>query len=190
MAWSKIRDKLENEYLAESLRGHIQYFAASYSKCPDHEGRAAVRLDGEEILKSNYFDMMCAWYDAEKRIRAESPEISYLELHEKSGLAVLRDGYFDQRDFYAAFAEFDNQSIGDSLDSENALVRMFAVLDRRVGKRRLVRLADRIESEPEWLRAFYLIRLRAEGIKFNADGAGADFPDDISAEIQRCGNGK
>ena len=35
------RSKLEKEYLAESLRGHIQYFATSYSKCPDHEGRAA-----------------------------------------------------------------------------------------------------------------------------------------------------
>ncbi|MDE6031031.1 MAG: hypothetical protein K2G32_05355 [Oscillospiraceae bacterium] len=164
MTWSKIRDKLENEYLAESLRGHIQYFATSYSKCPDHEGRAAVRLDGEEILKSNYFDMMQALYDAKRRIRSENPEISYREAWLKSGLAALNDGYFDQRDFYAAFAEFDNQSIECSLDSENALVRMFAVLDRRVGKRRLERLADRIASEPEWLRAFYLIRLRAENI--------------------------
>ncbi len=55
-------------------------------------------------------------------------------------------------------------------------MRMFAVLDRRVGKRRLVRLADRIADEPEWLRTFYLIRLRAEGI--NKSDA-----EDISAEI-------
>ncbi len=164
MTWSKIRDKLENEYLAESLRGHIRYFATAYSKCPDHEGRAAVRLDGEEILKSNYFDMMRVWYDAERKIRGENPEMSYRESWVKGGLAAVNDGYFDQRDFYNAFAEFDNQSIEDSLDSENALVRMFAVLDRRVGKRRLERLADRIAGEPEWLGAFYLIRLRAEGI--------------------------
>lgn len=183
MPWSKIRAKLENEYLAESLRGHIQYFATSYSKYPDHEGRAAVRLDGEEILKGNYLDMVMAQYYAEKRIRAENPELSYKEVCAKSRYAVLDEGEFDQRCFYAAFAEFDNQSIEDSLNSDNALVRMFAVLDRRVGKRRLVKLADRIESELEWLRAFYLIRLRAEGIKFNADGAEDNSPDDISAEI-------
>lgn len=52
--WSGIRNKLENEYLAHSLRGHIQYFATSYSKCPDHEGRAAIRLDGREILSGSY----------------------------------------------------------------------------------------------------------------------------------------
>lgn len=174
MSWSGIRGKLENEYLAESLRGHIQYYATSYSECPDHEGRAAVRYDGEEILKSNYFDMMWAWYDAEKRIRGENPEMSHREVWLKSGLDILKDGYFDQRDFYAAFSEFDNQSIEDSLDSENALVRMFAVLDRRVGKRRLIRLAEIMISEPEWLRAFYLIRLRAEGI---------EYAESISAEI-------
>ena len=35
--WSGIRNKLETEYLALSLRGHIQYFATTYSKSPDHE---------------------------------------------------------------------------------------------------------------------------------------------------------
>ena len=42
-SWSGIRKKLEKEYLAESLQGHIQYFATTYSKSPDHEGRAAIR---------------------------------------------------------------------------------------------------------------------------------------------------
>ena len=28
--WSGIKAKLENEYLAESLRGRIQYFATTY----------------------------------------------------------------------------------------------------------------------------------------------------------------
>ena len=41
--WSGIRNKLENDYLCPALRGHIQYFATSYSKSADHEGRAAIR---------------------------------------------------------------------------------------------------------------------------------------------------
>ena len=54
--WSGIRHKLETEYLAPSLRGHIQYFATSYSKSPDHEGRAAIRYNGKEIIKGNYWN--------------------------------------------------------------------------------------------------------------------------------------
>ena len=54
--WSGIRKKLETQYLAQSLRGHIQYFATSYSKSPDHEGRAAIRYDGKEIIKGCYWN--------------------------------------------------------------------------------------------------------------------------------------
>ena len=55
-AWSGIRHKLETEYLAPSLRGHIQYFVTTYSKSPDHEGRAAIRYNGREIIKGNYWN--------------------------------------------------------------------------------------------------------------------------------------
>ena len=54
--WSGIRNKLETEYLALSLRGHIQYFATTYSKSPDHEGRVAIRYNGKEIIKGNYWN--------------------------------------------------------------------------------------------------------------------------------------
>ena len=47
----RYKKKLETDYLAESLRGHMQYFATSYSRSPDHEGRAAIRYDGKEIIK-------------------------------------------------------------------------------------------------------------------------------------------
>ncbi len=53
--WSGIRNKLENDYLCPALRGHIQYFAASYWESHDQTGRAAIRLDGVEVLRSNYY---------------------------------------------------------------------------------------------------------------------------------------
>ena len=46
--WSGIRNKLESDYLCPALRGHIQYFATSYSKSADHEGRAAIRMGAKK----------------------------------------------------------------------------------------------------------------------------------------------
>ena len=46
----------------------------------------------------------------------------------------------------------------------NPLVRVFALLDRRLGKRRLLALAETMEQELEWVRTFYMIRLKAEGL--------------------------
>ena len=77
---------------------------------------------------------------------------------------ALRLGIFDQRCFYNAFAEFDQQSIEMSLKSENLIVRIFAVLDRRVGKRRLALMKETIAEEPDTFREFYAIRLKAEGL--------------------------
>ena len=134
MSWSGMRSKLENEYLAASLRGHIQYYATSYNKCPDHEGRAAIRFDGKE-------------------------EMAFMDD------TAVRLGVFDQRSFYEAFSIFDNQSIEESLSSENMLVRIFAILDRRVGKRRLEKIRRGIEGEEKTFREFFAIRAAAEGLR-------------------------
>lgn len=54
MEWYK--KKVETEYLAQSLQGHIQFYATSYSRSHDHEGRAAIRYDGKEIIKGCYWN--------------------------------------------------------------------------------------------------------------------------------------
>lgn len=41
--WSGIRNKLERDYLAKSLKGRVTYFATSYTNAHDHIGRAAIR---------------------------------------------------------------------------------------------------------------------------------------------------
>ena len=157
--WSGIRHKLEHDYLAESLRGHIQYYAISYSRSPDHEGRAAIRLDGKEIIKGCYYNN---WYMAhlfpkdDKYERRMSKEFAFMDD------TAIKLGVFDQRCFYRAFEEFDNQSIEESLSSEDIIVRIFALLDRRIGKRRLLNMKADIENESETIQMFYFIRANAE----------------------------
>lgn len=157
-----MRSKLENEYLAASLRGHIQYFATSYSRCPDHEGRAAILYDGREIIAGSYYNN---WTKAEQFSRDER-----YEMRMEKEMAFMDDtavqlGVFDQRSFYEAFSIFDNQSIKESLCSENILVRVFAILDRRVGKRRLEKIRQGIEGEGKTFRKFFAIRAAAEGLR-------------------------
>ncbi len=160
-SWSGIRKKLETEYLALSLRGHIQYYATSYSRSPDHEGRAAIRYDGKEIIKGCYY---INWIKADLFPKDEKYEKRMKEEFAFMDDTALRLGIFDQRCFYNAFAEFDQQSIEMSLKSENLIVRIFAVLDRRVGKRRLALMKETIAEERDTFREFYAIRMKAEGL--------------------------
>lgn len=163
--WSGIRNKLEHDYLCPALRGHIQYFATSYSKSADHEGRAAIRMDGVEVLRSNYYAYEQNYWNRYQALRREGigqddPKAPFRLAHE----GTLNDGCFDNGFFYQAFHEFDNQSIEKSLVSKNPLVRIFALLDRRLGKRRLLALEKSMEQELDWVRAFYVIRMQAEGL--------------------------
>lgn len=159
--WSGIRKKLETQYLAQSLRGHIQYFATSYSKSPDHEGRAAIRYDGKEIIKGCYWNN---WTKAkffpkdEKWNKRMAEENAYIDD------VALKLGVFDQRCFYRAFEEFDNQCIENSLNSDDLIVRIFAILDGRIGKRRLLLIQETIQEEPETFQTFFAIRAKAEGL--------------------------
>lgn len=161
MTWSKIRHKLENEYLADALKGRITYFCTTYTSAPDHNGRAAIRLDGKEIVEGSYYEQ---WSKAHLIPKGEN-----YEARMKPGFRVVDDtalkfGQFDQTVFYKAFEIFDSEKIEDSLKSDNALVRIFAILDRRVGKRTLLRLKENIEEEPEIFRLFFSIRAEAEGL--------------------------
>lgn len=95
--WSGMRKKLEQDYLAEPLRGHIRYFVTTYKHSHDQEGRVAILLDGREIFGGNYWE---AWPD-EILYPNEDPFVMMMQCYE--GL--------NQRDFYEAFHIFDTQSV-------------------------------------------------------------------------------
>lgn len=159
--WSGARKKLEKEYLAESLRGRVQYYATAYRESHDSEGRAAIRVDGKEVVKGCYFNQ---YFKQNEFPKDETYEKRMWCPHEVMDDTAVKLGVFDQYCFYEAFEEFDNQSIEESLKSENMFVRIFAVLDRRLGKRRLERMKETIADEEETFRTFYMIRAEAEGL--------------------------
>ena len=117
------------------------------------------------MLRSNYYAYEQNYWNRYQALRREGvgeddPKAPFRLAHE----GTLNDGCFDNNFLYEAFHEFDNQSIEKSLVSENPLVRIFAILDRRVGKRRLLALEESMEQELDWVRAFYVIRMQAEGL--------------------------
>lgn len=169
ISWSGMRKVLEQNNICDSLKGRIQYFATRYRKSHDEEGRVAVRLDGKEIFQSCFFD----WQEKRNTViksNAISKEdaSSYWDYWDKVHLETHNHGGFDQYGFYEAFHEYQNQSIEKSLLSSDPVVRLFAILDKRIGKRSLQKLCNTIEEQPQWLQVFYKLRLDVEGISLTA----------------------
>ena len=149
---SGIRKKLETEYLAQSLQGHIQYYATSYSRSPDHEGRAAIRYDGNEIIKGCYWNnwMKADLFPGDEKYKKRM-EVENAHMDD----TALRLSVFGQRCFYNAFAEFDDagrmklSSYYDRVvDVMEELVK-FTLLTRDCSDYLVSRYSERRESAEE-----------------------------------------
>lgn len=163
-SWSGMRKYLEQEMLADILKGRVRYGCTTY-----------VGMDGCHIFE------ICIDQKQVKRFSWETVNTYFIEngytknkkpfgtseywkefwtLIEKYSLNN-RTEYTDE-EFCNALELYRKQDIQNSIYSSNPLVRMFAVLDRRVGKRTLEKLKNEIEKQPYWLQQIYRLRISAE----------------------------
>lgn len=156
-SWSYLNKKLQS-LLCDELRGRITYFLTSYHKVHNSYGRACVRLDGREIVSFDWINM----YRQESDFYAE---------WKKSGKSLEEFGEappdllnkwdenctYCEADFLSAATAFLNMPINQALQSDNSIIKMLAIMDRRTGKRTLQTLTP--PKSPTWLPQFYELRV-------------------------------
>lgn len=176
-SFSGIRKLLEEDLLCEKLRGRVQYFFTIYHNAPDQYGRFAVRVDGAEIFWANpYNEAVYSRYEREIKAARNIPmrewngkefihDMENRAAEKEAAQKAVRHGYADSYDVFRSLNAYRNQKAEQSLRSDDLLLRMFAVLDRRIGRRTLQRLADTYEDLPDWLKQFYQLRFAVEEIQ-------------------------
>ena len=165
-SWSGMRKYLEQDMLAKSLQGRIRYGCTAYvgmDGCHIFD----ICIDGEQVKRFSWETVNTYFIDSGYTKNSNPSGIAeywaeFWTLLEKYPINQ-RTEYTDE-EFCGALEEYRNQSIQESIYSKNPLVRMFAVLDRRIGKRTLQKIQDTLEDQPEWLRRFYLLRSNAENL--------------------------
>ena len=174
--WSKTKKTLEEDLLCEPLRGRVQYFLTHYHGAPDNYGRFCVRVDGAEHVQANPYNENAIFSESnrlQKELnvpRREWEHGHYLFEEENRAIESIaeKNAMLENRmeiwQVMRAIDEYMLLPIDKALASDNEVIRLLAVLDRRVGKRTLLKLADRVPEQPEWLRFFYELRLSAEGL--------------------------
>lgn len=123
MRWSKLK-ALTEERFAPSVAGRVEIFSTRYGDCSC--GRAWITVDGREVAS------FCTRAAALGSARGVVPRRG------KLGHGKLGHGELSRQDAYAAcWAFVHDLSIGAALGDSDPLVQTLAVLDRRVGRRRL-----------------------------------------------------
>lgn len=182
-SWSGLRKKLENELLCPKLQGRVQYFCTHYHNAPDDYGRLAIRVDGKERILGNPYSYFVKGYSSmEFQLKKQNQiprrkwtsdgilhDIENCEIENTIKKIAMSDGVFEMYDITDAIRIYTQSSIDVSLKHENPMVRLFAILDYRVGKRTLGKLVNTMEQQPEWLQFFYKLRFNAENIKYSIE---------------------
>lgn len=165
-SWSGMRKYLEKEILADSLKGRVRYGCTTYvgmdgckifEVCVDD--KQAKRFSWETV--NNYF-IEKGYKSIEKPFGTVEYWNEFWSLLDKYPLYEITE--YKDSEFADALGEYRNQDIKCSIQSDNPIVRMFAVLDRRLGKRTLEKLKDTLAEQPEWLKQFYILRFEAENL--------------------------
>lgn len=145
-SFSKIKKELETEWLAESLKGRVRYSLTKYRKSHDSNyGRVEIWLDDQLVLNSGDLSSILkhgfVYSDGDKHLAA---------------------GDITTEQFYDAYYQYINQSIDENIHSDNPLIRLFALFDRRLGKRRLSEVKNEIIGDAQWMEPFYQFRYTIE----------------------------
>lgn len=162
MKWSKLKQNIEDRF-AESVKGRVELFSTTYRKPNSRDGRGWITIDKKEIVN---FASIKSWWNF-RAYYHEGTATDYLthkavELNNRTEGNLIEEGEFSRFDLHECAWEYLNLSIEEAINHKSPLIQTIAVLDRRLGKRRLKEI-DTSNLDP-LVKYFLEFRIAVENI--------------------------
>ncbi|MFJ7827818.1 hypothetical protein [Psychrobacillus sp. NPDC096623] len=186
MAWSKLKQNLES-FLCPALDGSVEYRATSYRYLPGKAGTCYIAVDKKNVLNMSDTTTLIKWYESEQEIKNDSSiqipindeEIEAVRKENKGivpedRLQVIARGRklsqyakeimsaqssLSKSNFIAVANNFLSTPIEESLESNDILLNILALVDRRVGKKRILNMSVKMKLKHPIVQYFYELRL-------------------------------
>jgi hypothetical protein len=146
MQWSKLKSRVRS-FICPELKDRIDFHLTSYRESHDGADKVWITVDGDRVFSCKHYPS--EWAQAEgyyRGLRGEQVK-DFLKVREIHGPG----------DFGNAMRAYLDMPVGEALKSSDPLVKAFALVDRRVGKRTLERL-EISDAEHTLVKAFYELR--------------------------------
>ena len=186
MSWSKLKKNLES-YLCPALDGRVEYSASSYRYLSDKSGTCYIKVERKNVLNMSDKTTLIKWYLTEQEIKNDANiqiPISNEEMEavrkESNGrvpedrLQVIArsrklsayakellsaQSSLTKSNFIVVANQFLSSSIEESLESNDILLNVLALMDRRVGKKRILNMSEKMKLKHPIVQYFYQLRL-------------------------------
>jgi hypothetical protein len=188
MIWSKVRQQLES-FLCPALAGSVEYIVSGYRYTADKPIHCNITVDKIEVFNMKDPSTGIKWYQTEQEIKAEiegklTVTSEEIETVRKESSHLIPDERLEviarnhkaarcakailkaqtnlvKQDFQKLANIFLSESIENSLESEDIILNVLALVDRRLGKKRLQALASEMQIKHPIVQYFYALRLRS-----------------------------
>jgi len=185
MSWSKVKQQLES-FLSSALYGRVEYRATGYRYLPDKAGICYIAVDKKNVFNMSDTTSSIRWYQTEQEIRND-PDIQIpinqdeidavrketkgvvpedrlkviarsRKLSEHAKALFSAQSSLSKSNFTVAANKFLSTPIEESLESNDILLNIFALVDRRVGKKRIVNMTGTMKGKHPVVQYFYELR--------------------------------
>ncbi|MDQ0063290.1 SF0329 family protein [Paenibacillus harenae] len=186
MSWSKLKQQLES-FLSPALVGRVEYLASSYRYLPDKAGLCYLAVDKKKVLNMSDKTTLIRWYQTELEIKNDSG--IQIPINDEEIDAVRKDtkgvvpedrlqvmarsrkrtelakelmsaqSSLSKSNFVVVANTFLSTSIEDSIESKDILLNILALVDRRVGKKRMLNMTEKMKVKHPIVQYFYELRL-------------------------------
>ncbi|WP_310602372.1 SF0329 family protein [Anaerosporobacter sp.] len=191
MAWSKTKQQLES-FICDGLKERMEYRSTAYKYAPDKSGKCYIAVDKKEVFSMSDAKAIVTWYKTEQEIKKDTDiqvhvtEEEIQAVRKEMGdaipaerLAVIAKNKrqsevakqimaaqtaLSKSDFYQAASMFLSSSVDNCMNGDDIILNVLALVDRRVGKKRLRDLRYRMQMKHPIVQYFYKLRCEAEGI--------------------------
>lgn len=191
MAWSKTKQQLES-FICDGLKGRVEYRSTAYKYVSDKSGKCYITVDKKEVFAMSDAKSIVTWYKLEQEIKKDaSVQVQVTEeeiqaVRKELGDSIPADrleviaknrkqsevakqimtaqAMLSKSDFYQAANAFLSSSIDSCINGNDIILNILALIDRRVGKKRLRDLRLRIQMKHPIVQYFYKLRCEVEGI--------------------------
>lgn len=186
MSWSKLKQQLES-FLCPALEGRVEYRATSYRYLPDKAGDCYITVDKKNVLNMSDKTGLIKWYQTELEIKNDSDiripvseeEMEAVRINTKGTVpedrlqVMVRNRKISEyakellsaqvalskSNFVVVANKFLSASIEESLESNDILLNILALVDRRVGKKRILNMNEKMKLKHPIVQYFYELRL-------------------------------
>ncbi len=148
MQWSKLKAKVKS-FIGSELADRIDFHLTSYRKSHDGADKVWILVDRQKIFDIKHYDYVFAEQDLYWNSNINGQHVKEI---------LINSEIYNPQNFGNAMHEFLNLPIKDALQSVNPLIKAFAIIDKRIGKRTLANLKIS-DSDHNLVRLFYNLRI-------------------------------